>query len=78
MKKLNKWIDYDFESSSGLTPEFNEYTFEVSIKLDLSVVADNEQEARDQLTDRVSQYFAETTITIDKEEAKLVDVQEVY
>ena len=29
MKKLNKWIDYDFESSSGLTPEFAEFAKDI-------------------------------------------------
>jgi hypothetical protein len=50
-----------------------EYTFEVTLKIDLDISATSEAEARKQLTEQVREYFAQTTIEISEAEAKLVN-----
>ena len=52
-----------------------EYDFEVNVKIDISVVAKNEREAREQLTEQVADYFRDTDIEIGRKEATLVDVR---
>ena len=53
------------------------YNFEINITLtDIGIDAENEDKARAKLTERVSEYFAATEISITEQEAKLMRVSE--
>jgi hypothetical protein len=52
-----------------------EYIFEVTIKIDMNTYAENEADARANLTELVADYFAETTVEISDKEAKLIAVK---
>ena len=55
-----------------------EYSFDITINLtDIGIEAEDEEEARGKLTEQIAEYFADTKVSIGKDEAKLIDVQEI-
>lgn len=54
--------------------EEKEYMFDVTLNVGVSVSGKNEKEARGKLTEAVWEYFAETTLEVNGDEAKLESV----
>lgn len=52
------------------------YDFDVRMGVQLSVDAETEEEARAQLTEKLTEYFADTDIEVDDSEATLLGVEE--
>jgi len=54
-----------------------EYEFEVNLCVGIAVSGKDEAEARSKLTEAVAEYFAETVIEVDQDEAELLEVREI-
>lgn len=68
--------DVELLEAAGV-PEFDQtYEFNVNIGLNLNVFAKSEEEARAQLSEAVREYFNETEIDVNAEEAILLGVTE--